>query len=156
MNEALRSLLGAWGRGARGIGFLVLLVAGSAAAGIAIAWPLWYFATSARGLYTACVLFLAAAGVVFLVIRAIVRAGTAPRDMPGSRRTPLAWLAAILQVIVFLGGLYFAAVLVSHGIWLFAIPLLLVWVALLVLLGLARRSAKAWRAGEIVPKIRKE
>jgi len=156
VNEGLRSLLRAWRSGARNAGFFVLLVAGSAAAGIAIAWPLWYFATTARGPYTACVLGLAAAGVVFLSIRALVRSRKASPDTPGPRRSALTWLLAILQAVVFLGGLYLAAVLLSHGIWLFAIPLLLIWLGLLVLLGLARRAAKAWRPGGIVPRIKKE
>lgn len=156
MKEALQSLLRSWAQGARKVGFLVLLLVGSAAAGIAVAWPLWFFATSARRLYTACVLCLAAVGVVFVVIRAIVRARMTARDISRSRRSPLAWLAAVLQAAVFLGGLYIVAVLISHGLWLFAIPLLFVWLGLLVLLGLARRSGKAWRGGGIVPKIRKE
>jgi zinc transporter ZupT len=156
MREGLRSLVRAWGNGARKLGFFVLLVAGSAAVGVAIAWPLWYFATSARGLYTACVLVIAAAGLLFLVVRAVIRARKAPRDLPGAASSPLSRLLAILQVLVFLCGLYLDAVLLSHRIWVFAVPLLLLWLGLLVLLGLARRAAKAWRAGRIMPKIMKE
>ncbi len=156
MRETLRSVVRAWGDGARKVGFFVLLVAGSAAAGAAIALPLWYFATSARSAYTAFVLILAAAGILYLVMSAILRARKAPRDTAEPRRSPLARLLAILQTLVFLAGLYLCAVLLLHGIWLFAIPLLLVWLALVVLLGLARRAANTWRPGSIMPKIRKE
>ncbi len=156
MSGGLRSVLRAWGEGARRAGFFILLVAGSAAAGAAIALPLWYFATSARGAYTACVLLLGAAGVLYLIGRAILRARKAPRDTAWPRRSPLAGLLAALQALVFLAGLYACAVLLAHGIWLFAIPLIVIWLGLIVLLGLARRAAKAWRPGRIMPRIRKE
>ncbi len=156
MKDGLRSVVRAWGDGARRVVFFVLLVAGSAASGAAIALPLWYFATSARGAYTACVLLLAAAGILYLVVRAILRSRRVPRDTAQPRRSALAGLLAILQTLVFLGGLYLSAVLLAHGIWLFAILLLLVWLALVVLLGLARRAAKAWRPGRNMPRIRKE
>ncbi len=156
MSQGLRSIVRAWGKGARGAGFFVLLVAGSAAAGAVIALPLWLFATSARGLYTACVLCLAAAGILYAVVRAILRARRAPRDPALPRRSPLSGLLVVLQTLLFLAGLYLCVVLVAHGIWLLAIPVLLVWLVLVALLGLARRAAKAWRPGRNLPKIRKE
>lgn len=166
MSRALQSLLRAWAGHAQKIAFFLLLVAGSAAVGVAIAWPLWYFATHARGAYTAFFLILAAAGVVFLVVRAILRAIRGPREPAGPRRSALSALLAILQALILLSGLYLAAVLFSHGIVIFAVPLLLVSLGLLVLLGLARRAVKTYpearsartgsRHGSIMPKIRKE
>ena len=66
---------------------------------------------------------------------------------------PLSAILFLVQLVVFLAGLYFVAVLAFHGILVFAIPLFLAWLGLLVLLGLGRRAAKAWRHGGIVPKI---
>lgn len=156
MNRELRSLVRSWGELGQKIGFFLLLILGSAAVGAAIAWPLWYFATSARRAYTAFALILAAAGVVFLIVRAILRARGAPRETAGPRRSALSGFLALVQAIVLLAGLYLAAVLFFHGVWIFAVPLVLVCAALLVLLGLARRAAKASRPRSILPKIRKE
>lgn len=139
MSRALRSLLRRWAELAQKVGFFLLLVAGSAAVGVAIAWPLWYFATKARGAYTAFALILAAAGIVFLIVRAIFRARRAP-EPAGPRRSTLSALLAVLQALIFLCGLYLAAVLFFHGILIFAIPILLASLGALVLLGLARRS----------------
>ena len=156
MSGTLRSLLRSWGTTAGRVGFFLLLVAGSAAAGIAIAWPLWYFATQARGPYTAFALGVAGAGMVYLIVRAIIRAGNVPRDATPGGRSALSVLLAAIQCVVFLAGLYLVAALFFHRIWLFAIPLFLIWIGLLVLLGLARRGAKTWSRARIVPKIRKE
>jgi len=151
----LRSVVRTWGQLAQKIGFLILLVAGSAAVGAAIAWPLWYFATSAREVYTGFVLILAAGGIVFAVVRGLVRARRMPHD--GTERLrPLSGLIGVLQGLILLGGLYVSAVLLYHGIWLIAIPALLVSLGLLLLLGLARRLLKASRARATMPKIMKE
>lgn len=155
MKGELRSVVRTWGQLAQKIGFLILLVAGSAAVGAAIAWPLWYFATSAREVYTGFVLILAAGGIVFAVVRGLVRARRMPHD--GTERLrPLSGLIGVLQGLILLGGLYVSAVLLYHGIWLIAIPALLVSLGLLLLLGLARRLLKASRARATMPKIMKE
>lgn len=90
MKRELGFVLRAWGEAARKIGFLALLVAGSAAAGLVIAWPLWYFATSARTAYTAFALILAACGIIFAIIRSILKGRNAPGTQAarGARRCP--------------------------------------------------------------------
>ena len=62
----------------------------------------------------------------------------------------------LLELVVFLGGLYLALVLFFHAILLLAIPFTVVWLGLLLVIGLARRSLATSRRSAIVPKIRKE
>ena len=83
MKITARRTLARWFEAGRRIGFLLVLVAGSAALGLLISWPLWFFATSARQAYTITVLVLAGAGVVFLVVRSASRSRGATRD-PGA------------------------------------------------------------------------
>jgi len=157
VSGGLRSVVRAWVQLAQKLGFFVLLVAGSAAVGAAIAWPLWFFATSARGAYTAFALILAAGGIAFAVVRAVLRAQRAPRESEGRpRRSALSGLIGVLQVLILLGGLYIAAVFFFHGIWLIAVPVLLMGLGLPLLLGLLRRAVKASRAAATMPKIMKE
>jgi 1,4-dihydroxy-2-naphthoate octaprenyltransferase len=156
VRQTLGLILHVWGEAVRKIGFLVLLVVGSAAAGFIIAWPLWYFATSARVAFTAFALGLAGCGIVFGVVRAILRGRNAPRDTGARRRSPLSSLLGALQAIILLCGLYLGTALFYRGMWIFAVPLLLICFGLLALLGLIRRGAKASRGASIVPKIRKE
>jgi hypothetical protein len=139
----MRSVLASWRELGRKIAFFLLLIAGSAAAGAAIAWPLWFFATSARGVYTFFALLLACAGMVYLAARAIIRAARAPRNLSRRRRRPLTVFLGIVQVVVFVFGLYAAALLFAHRIWIFAVPVLVAWLGLLLLLGMARRAARA-------------
>ena len=156
MRQELGSVLRAWGEAVRKVGFLVLLLVGSAAAGFIIAWPLWYFATSAHAAYTAFALVLAACGIIFAIVRAILKGRNAPRETNGRRRSPLSSLLGALQTVILLCGLYLGAALFYRGMWIFAVPLLLVCFGLLMILGLVRRRAKASRVASIVPKIRKE
>ncbi len=143
MNRLLRSVFASWREAGRKIAFFLLLVLGNAAAGAAIAWPLWFFATAARGPYTIFALAVVLAGIVFLAVRGTVRARRAPRDGRRSARSPLSACVAAVQVVVFISGLYASALLFFHGIWLFAVPLVIVWLGLLVLLGMARKATKA-------------
>jgi hypothetical protein len=140
VSRELRSVVHAWGEAVKKLGFFVLLVAGSAAAGVAIAWPLWYFATSARQAYTFFALALAAGGIVWSVVRSILKARRA--SPTGHRRSVLSGFLAVLQALILLCGLYLSAVLFFHGIWIFAVPLLLASFGLPVLLGLARRALR--------------
>ncbi len=68
MKNAFRKTLSRWVEAGRKVGFLLVLVAGSAALGLLISWPLWLFATSARGAYSITVLGLAGAGILYLVV----------------------------------------------------------------------------------------
>jgi hypothetical protein len=156
MNRELRSVVRAWGELAQKLGLFIFLLLGSAAVGAAIAWPLWYFATSARRAYTVFALILAGCGVAYAIARAIIRRRRIPHDAAVPRRSGLSGLLGLLQVLILLCGLYLAALLFFHGIWIFGVPLLLVCLGLLVLLGLARRAVKTSRRREIMPKIMKE
>jgi hypothetical protein len=146
MRSALRSAIRPWVTAIRGIGLLVLLVAGSTALGLAIAWPLWLLATAARRLYTVLVLAAAAGGAVFLAVRAFARGRRRAQDTGQRRRSPTAALISVLIAFLACCGLYSLAALAFQGLWLIALPTMLVWVCLLWLLGRARRAVR--RRGE--------
>ena len=112
------------------VGFLFLLVAGSASLGFAIAWPLWYFATSNRRLYSFGVLGALAAAGIAAAIRAAVRA----------RHGAFRGLLAIVWTVLLLAGLYIAALLAVKGIWIAAIPVSLLWMLFLGWVGFGKGS----------------
>jgi hypothetical protein len=122
-------------------GFFVLLVAGSAGLGLLIAWPLWLFATSSRLTYTIVVLSLMAAGLVFLIVRGILRRRGRMHDPGQPRKNALTLLITTLIVVVGIIGGYAAAVLFARRLWIFAFPAVVVWGGLLWLLGFLRRLA---------------
>ena len=142
MRSGVRQKLENWLEAARKAGFLILLLAGSAALGLVIAWPLWLFATTQRQAYTIFALCLAGGGVLALAVRRVVRRREAPRDPGRPRRTVLTVLLTILLTIVALVGGYVAAVLLYRGLWILAIPALVIWAGLLWGLGFARRASK--------------
>ena len=156
MKREIRSVMRSWVELARGLGFLILLVGGSATVGVIIAWPLWYFATSNRIAYTAFALLLALAGAVFATVRSIIKGRNAAAEEGRRRRHALSKLLGVLQILILVSGLYLVAVLSYHAVWIFAIPLFIVCLGLIVLVGLARRTSKTSRDASIVPKIRKE
>ncbi len=147
MSTGLRRRLARWLEAGRTAGFLVLLVAGSAALGIAISLPLWLFATSAREAYTIAVLALGVVGIVYLVVRSAVRRGReAARDPRRPRRSTAAGLFTAFMVIVGVGGLYLAAALLARANWILAAADLAVWAGLLWALGRARGAARSRKA----------
>lgn len=148
MKGGVQQTLESWLEAARKIGFLILLLAGSAAFGFGVAWPLWLFATSQREAYTIFALCLAGGGVLALAVRGIIRRRDAPRNPGAPRRTILSVLLTILLCMTALAGAYFATVLVYRGLWILAIPALLVWCGLLWLLGFARRASKRRMEGQ--------
>jgi hypothetical protein len=151
MTAGIRRTLSPWIDAARGVGFLLILVAGSAGLGFIIAWPLWLFATRQGRIYTFLVLVLAGAGIIFLIARAAVRRRNEPHDPGKPRRTPLTFLLTFLITLIACCGVYAGSVLVFRGMWLFAAAGLPVWVCILWLLGLARRTVRSRTA-----KTRKE
>jgi hypothetical protein len=142
VKTAVRKTLARWFEAGRKIGFLLFLVAGSAALGFLISWPLWLFATTARTAYTITVLGLAGAGIVFLVTRSVLRSRTATRDPGKPRRTLLSAFLTMLMALIGFGGAYLAAVLLVRGLWLFAAVDLAAWGLVLWGLGRARSASK--------------
>ncbi len=134
--------IGRWIEAASAAGFVLLLVVACVALGLAIAWPLWAFATGARQAYTATVLGAAAAGIVFLLVRAARRRRSAMRDPSVPRRSVAAGLLAALMVLVGLCGAWLAAALLARGIWALGAAAVVAWILLLWVLGRARRAAK--------------
>jgi len=143
----MRRRLASWIEAGRKTGFLLLLVAGSAALGIIIAWPLWLFATSARETYTVVVLALAAGGIVYLVVRALLRSCTTARDPGRPRRSAVSGLLTALMVIVGCAGLYLVAAMAARRTWVLAALAVVLWIGLLWLLGRARNAARARAEG---------
>ena len=131
-----------WIAAGRAIGFFLMLAGGSAALGFLIAWPLWLFATSQRGAYTVFVVGLLVAGIAALVVRSATRRRRDARDPGRPRRSALAALLGVVQVLVVLSGLWGEAVLIARGLWLFAIAGVLAWASVVWALGIGRRAAK--------------
>lgn len=142
MKGSFARSLARWIEAARTLGFFLLLVAGSAALGLAIAWPLWLFATSQKRLFTLCLLCLLAAAILLLAVRAVVRRRHATRDPGRPGRTVLSVILGILLGMSVPVGAYVTAVLLFRGLWILAIPAVLIWLAFLWLLGFLRRAAK--------------
>jgi hypothetical protein len=147
VSGSLRRTMARWLEAARTIGFFLLLVLGSAACGLAIAWPLWLFATAERRLFSIFILCLAVAVLAAVVVRAIIRRRRARRDPGRPLRALLAVLLTILIVAVALGGAYLAAALFYRGMPIFAVPLVLAWAGLLWLLGFLLGRTKVRKAG---------
>ena len=142
MRGGVQKTLESWLEAARKIGFLILMLAGSAAFGFVVAWPLWLFATSQREAYTIFAICCAGGAVLFLTVRGIIRRRDASRNPGAPRHTFLSVLLTILLCVTALAGGYLSAVLLYRGAWILALPALLVWFGLLWLLGLARRASK--------------
>jgi hypothetical protein len=146
VSSRLRRRVSAWIEAGRKTGFVILLVAGSGALGILIAWPLWLFATSAREAYTITIFALAAGAVAYLVVRAIVRRRSAARDPGRPRGSAASGLLTALTVIVAVGGLYLIAALLARRIWILGAGAAAAWAGLLWLLGRARSAARSRKA----------
>ena len=142
MSSPFQKTVARWLEAARTIGFFLLLVLGSAAFGLALAWPLWLFATSQRKVFSIFVLCLAGAGLVAVVVRAIIRRQHSRRDPGRPLQALLSVLLTILIVVIAPAGAYLAAALLYRGMLIFAIPAALVWVGLLWLLGHLRGRTK--------------
>jgi len=142
VKTAVRKTIARWLEAGRKIGFLLVLVAGSAALGFLISWPLWIFATSARKAYTITVLGLAGAGIVFVITRSVLRNRTATRDPGKPRRTLLSAFLTVLMALIGFGGAYLAAVFLARSLWILVTVDLAVWVIILWGLGRVRSAAK--------------
>jgi hypothetical protein len=138
---AVKRRLESWIEALRKIGFFILLVAGSACFGFAIAWPLWFFATSQRQAYTIFAFCLAGGGLLALAVRRFIRLRKSPRDPGKPRRTILSVLLTVLLTIVVVAGGYVAAVLFYRGLWILAAPELVIWAGVLWALTYARRAS---------------
>jgi hypothetical protein len=150
VKDGFRGSLAAWAGALTGIGFFLGLLACCAILGWLIAWPLWFLATSARKAYTIAMLGLAAAGILTLVTRAVIRGRRARRDPGHPLRSALSAALAVLIGCAALGGAYSILVLIVRGIWVFAVPGALLWAGLLWLLNRARGAINP-RKGRHVP-----
>jgi hypothetical protein len=151
-----RRVAAGWIEAATGIGFVLLLVAGCAALGLAIAWPLWAFATGARQAYTIAVLAAAAGGIIYLAVRAALKRRASARDLSLPPRSAAAGLLTVLMVLVGLCGAWAAAALLVRGIWLLGFVTAALWAGLLWLLGRARKAARNRKARQVPAENRSE
>ena len=147
MSGDFQRTMARWLEAARSVGFFFLLVLGSGAFGLAIAWPLWLFATSQSKLFTVFVVCLAGGGFIALVARAIVRRQRSRRDPGRPLRSLLSVLLTLMLVVIAPAGAYLSAVLLYRGLLVLALPAVLIWAGLLWFLGLLRRKTKARKDG---------
>jgi hypothetical protein len=138
-----------WVEAGRGIGFFLLLLAGTGLLGFCISWPLWMFSTREPGAYTLTVLSLAGACIVFLIARAFLRKHRAVEDLSKPRVTLVTALLTLLMVLVGITGAFAAIALLARRMWIWGMLDILVWVGILWLLGRARGFAKTRKAVSI-------
>ena len=146
MKGSFHRTLSTWLEASRKAGFFILLIAGSAGLGCAIAWPLWAFATSERAAYTIFILCLAGGSLTAFTARAIIRSRRVARDPGKPRRTVLSLLLTFILIGVVLAGAYIAAVMLSRGLWILAIPACVLWAGRAWLVAFLRRLAKTQKA----------
>jgi hypothetical protein len=118
-------------------GFLVLLVALSAALGALIALPLWLFATTSPRAYTAAVLAAAAAAAGAALVRRALRNGI---SWPRAAAMALALLLGLAKAVLLLAGLYAAAVFAARRLFLPAAAGALVFLAAAAWIGFGVRA----------------
>jgi hypothetical protein len=123
----------------KGVGFLLALLAASAAVGFAASYPLWLFSTSARAAYSWFVLAAAAAAVVFFSVRAAIRRKARP-GASRPRRTALSILLGVVWVLCLAAGVYVVVLLAARGLYLAAVPALAGLLLLLGWLAFGRRA----------------
>jgi drug/metabolite transporter (DMT)-like permease len=125
--------------------FVLAMLAVSAALSFAVAWPLWFFATKYRLLYSVLTLAAVLAAVVVLAVESRRRRAATPDSAPPGRRRPPAFaLLALLWILVLAAGLYAAALTFVKGRFYIGAPLLAL---LLFLLGLAAWAARRKKQG---------
>ena len=142
MSEPAGSVLRGWVEAARKVALFLALVIGSAAFGVVIAWPLWRFATAARGAYTWFALGVVGAGVAAAAVRAAVRRRRLPPDPSRPRRPVLSFTISTLRAVLFLAGLYAVLVFAVRAFWGLAAASAVITGGLVWLLSLARRRVK--------------
>jgi hypothetical protein len=142
VSRGVKGLFSGWIEAGRGVGFFLLLAGGSGVLGFAIAWPLWFFATSQRTAYTIFVLCAAGVGIIVLAARGAARRRRAARDRGAPRGSVAAVLIALVQAVVVLAGLWSEAVFIARRFWPLAVVGLLAWAAIVWALGVARRALK--------------
>ena len=123
------------------IAFILGMLAVSAALSLAIAWPLWKFATGSPLIYSLLTLAGIAGTAVFIAVGSRRRASrSADASAPGRRKHPLLFvLFAAAWVLVLCAGVYAAALLSFRGMAAVGIPSL---IALVLLLGWAAWAAR--------------
>jgi hypothetical protein len=119
--------------------FILALLTASAALSFAIAWPLWFFATRQRTVYSFFTLALLAAAACILAIRTRARKTAANGSPANARKHPAVFsLFAVLWICILAAGSYFSVLLSVRGLAYIGVPFIII---LLILLGLA-----AWQA----------
>jgi len=130
----------------RSVGFLLAFVVGACLVGFCISWPLWFFSTKAPEAYTITALSLLGCGIAALIVRGFLRKRSAVEDLSKQRTTFLTVILTVFIVVVGIGGAFAAVAFFARRLWTWGALDILLWVALLWLLGRVRRRAKTRKA----------
>jgi len=141
--------LAGWIEGGRRAGVFLLLLALCGGLGLLVSLPLWLFATTEPRIYTVAALALLAAGVLFLVVRAVQRRMKA--DPSRTARSFFSGLFSVLIAIFTLAGLYGVAVLLVRGLWILGVIYAVTDVIVVWLLTVVQRAVRKRRKGPPVP-----
>ena len=121
----------------RTLAVVALLLATLVAAAV-IVFPLWYLSIKARSLYTAAVLLLCAAGLIYLVVRRVVAFMGYPPQLRARKLKSAA--ARLVGVVLALALLYLIVGLYVYQLLAVAIPLSIIYVLVLGYVLYVRRS----------------
>jgi hypothetical protein len=113
-NEIFRGIVRIYGNIAKKTGFFLAFVAASIVLAGAIVLPVWYFADKYRTAYSLTVLALLFGGILFLIIRNVLRRRSVQEEASGSGRF-LRFLWQFFAVLLFFVWLYGIVVVLLRG-----------------------------------------
>jgi hypothetical protein len=113
-NDIFRGIVRIYGNIAKKTGFFLAFVAASIILAGVIVLPVWYFADKHRTAYSLTVLALLLGGILFLIIRNILRGRPVHENVSGGGRF-LRFLWQFFAVLLFFAWLYGIVVVLLRG-----------------------------------------
>lgn len=114
MKTIFSAILRIYGRIAKKTAMFLVFVLGSVVFAGAIVLPVWYFADKHRTAYSLTVIALLAAGIIFLIIRNMVRLRSVKENAPAGPRF-LRFLWQFFAILLFFAWLYTIVVVLLRG-----------------------------------------
>lgn len=113
---------------AKRIGSLIAFIAGAVILAAGIVFPVWYFAENHRHAYTIVVLCAIAGGILFLIIRNLIRnRSLREKGERGSRLLRFLW--QFFAVLLLLGWIYLIVILLLSGLTALSAVLMVLFLA---------------------------
>jgi len=129
IRRTLVQIAAVYTRSLRRIAWSLLLLAGTLGVSAAIVFPLWYFSTHERRIFTIVVLCLFAAGILFLLFRRTRAFWELPPTERAARFRRL--VLRLMSLVAYLVALYVILGLYVVGLLAAAIPLTMIYLLVL-------------------------